>query len=396
MQKTRIECPEGKFCPYKTLEPTFAGGAVSCNRCPVGAEEKQLTHSEVKAVKTVLVILFILLIIGFVAKRKVNTDNERLKKKFSMHRESSEIQSIKRDKEKYKRLQPRLEMISQRLGKIQGKEEQQDVMSPHSISLSERKTVLYIDDKGDIIFDAAQFFNIIDQNDDGVLSFEEINQVLCLEEEKLNAFIASMRMRMTRGFEVKDPDKVARSTFVMCFIDALADASQFGPTPEEAGEIFDNIAEDVGMTKGGEIEYAKLYSAQLLISFLNDQQIYGIISRFKRRGDIDDVDTSRPSISISREDFIKFYPAFLEEVTNPGFRNSRRTITSMRSLGLTLKETANEGDDEGLDVAFQDLTLTVSMGKKEKVVVNKVSGRLRSNTMTAVMGGECLILSYHE
>ena len=149
------------------------------------------------------------------------------------------------------------------------------------------------------------------------------------------------------------------------------------------GETFDNIAEDVGMTNSCEIEYAKLYSSQLL-SFLNDQQVYGIISRFKRRGDIDDADNSRPlSIgSISREDFIKYYPIFLEEVTNPQFRTSRTTLTSMRNLGSTLKDIAKEENDEGLDVAFQDLTLTVSVGKREKVVVNKVSGRLRSDTMT--------------
>ena len=54
----------------------------------------------------------------------------------------------------------------------------------------------------------------------------------------------------------------------------------------------------------------------------------------------------------------------------------------MRNLGSTLKDIAKEENDEGLDVAFQDLTLTVSVGKREKVVVNKVSGRLRSDTMT--------------
>ena len=44
-------------------------------------------------------------------------------------------------------------------------------------------------------------------------------------------------------------------------------------------------------------------------------------------------------------------------------------------------------DARGLDVTFEHLTLTVKVGEKPVNVVDDVTGRLVSNTMTAVMGG---------
>lgn len=216
-------------------------------------------------------------------------------------------------------------------------------------------------------------------SNDGVLSFEEINSVLCLGDVQLRAFIVAMNK--IAGSGVDDTSKVSRSTFTKCFLDALADASQLQPTKEETEEIFDLIAEEVGTTSGGEIEYTELYNSYLS-SFLNDQQIYGIVSRFKRREVRASITSSIIATrGISREDFVNFYPQFLSEVSRPDYMSTRITLSSMMGLDY------NKGDMDGLDVAFENLSLTVIVGKEEKVVVNEVSGRLRSNTMTAVMGG---------
>jgi ABC-type multidrug transport system fused ATPase/permease subunit len=313
-----------------------------------------------------------------------------LKKRFLIKSKKSEVHAIKQDKEKYKLLQPKLEVISQRLGKLANDGTQpQDLASPRSIQLSDRKEILFINDDGDIIVDADKFFDILDKNNDGVLSFEEINTVLCLEDARLREFIASMRSSLSAASsEPEDHDKVARTTFTRHFLDALANASQLQPTEEESGEIFDLIAEEVGTTSKGEIEYSQLYNSYLS-SFLNDKQVYGIISSFKRQtnGILPQSSSHRRlsfanSAGISRHDFVKYYPQFLSDVTKPDFMNMRTTLlSSIRDFMAATEEL------DGLDVAFDNLTLTVTVGNSEKVVVNQVSGRLRSNTMTAVMGG---------
>jgi ABC-type multidrug transport system fused ATPase/permease subunit len=298
-------------------------------------------------------------------------------------------------------------VIAQRLSKLQNNESNSTSSHDNSISMTsprslhDRKTILFINKDGDIIFHASKFFDILDKNNDGMLSYEEINAILCLEESQLQAFIASMRgLEQQQQQQHDNPDKVSRSTFQKYFLDALANASQLQPTEEEAGEIFDVIAEEVGATPSGEIESQQLFYSYLS-TFLNDEQIYGIITGFKRRGaeterhSIDNTvastrrflaasmtNVAHSSSAISREAFVKLYPSFLSEVTDPHFVSARATLTSIRG-GL-----GNEKDGVGgLDVAFEDLTLAVQVGKTEKVVVNKVSGRLRSNTMTAVLGG---------
>jgi ABC-type dipeptide/oligopeptide/nickel transport system ATPase component len=51
------------------------------------------------------------------------------------------------------------------------------------------------------------------------------------------------------------------------------------------------------------------------------------------------------------------------------------------------------GDDEsrgqypGVDISFEDLSLSIKVGDDVIDVVDKVTGRIRAKTMTALMGG---------
>lgn len=126
---------------------------------------KSLTNTEVKILPIVLCVLLFVVLIGVVAKRKRDSNKEMLKKRFLIKSKKSEVHAIKQDKEKYKLLQPKLEVISQRLGKLANDGTQpQDLASPRSIQLSDRKEILFINDDGDIIVDADKFFDILDKN----------------------------------------------------------------------------------------------------------------------------------------------------------------------------------------------------------------------------------------
>ncbi|EJK75686.1 hypothetical protein THAOC_02585 [Thalassiosira oceanica] len=341
--KTKIICPAGLFCGAKTSAPTEFGGARTCNKCDAGADDPQLSKGELILQVTIFIVLVLLFVATWV-RRKIKFNIYQFKMNFDEGNRSEELQAIKRDKEKYSLLKPKLEVIAERLDKLRA---------------------------GDILFDANAFFDVLDRNGDGQLSFEEINTILCLNQEQLELFVENMRKRS----HVRRMDnRVSRATFDRGFLAALAEASQLGPTAEEVADLFDNISEGEEL-----IQYAKLYQSSLS-SFLSDLQIYGLVTRFKskqikpRRRDSVRAKLSvgnsaiQDSEGISRELFIDFYPAFLSEVIHD-------------ELG------ARKDGIDGLDVAFDRLTLTVSVGKLEKKVVNGVNGRLRPSTMTAVMGG---------
>lgn len=397
---TKVDCPAGVFCGYKTYDPAISGegGAKACARCPVGATSKRLTQGQITT-QYVILAAVCLLVIFKILKRKLKFDKEIMRKAFPVDRLDSEFQKMGSamglyeavKQEKYARLRPKLEVIAERLRKIEKNDEPQDKASTYGAALSSRSTILYIGKSGHIVFEADEFFDLLDKNNDGELSFTELNEVLCLSDELLASFISNMKERMKPMISWPPPspimkpsgsgdinanknDKVSRATFNKCFLNALADASQLQPTPEEAEELFTQIAKEVGSTsstddKNGGIEYNDLYRSSILSSFLSDLLIYGIISRFKKR-----LDGGKKRIS--QQDFIKYYPVFLAEVSQPNYKGKS-----------TMRIDSGQENEKGLDVAFENLSLTVTVGKKQVNVVDNVTGRLRSNTMTAVMGG---------
>ena len=151
------------FCPHKTSQPTFEGGAVDCDRCPVAAQKKSLSKTQ-RIVELVIFVVLCILVIIKALKRKVRIDQEKLKKTLNIDsltrsRGRSNKTEVTREQEKYKRLRPKLEVIANRLSKIQGKDgsqrsdaAQDQCTSP--TSLSRRSSILYLSQQGNIIFDA--------------------------------------------------------------------------------------------------------------------------------------------------------------------------------------------------------------------------------------------------
>ena len=79
---------------------------------------------------------------------------------------------------------------------------------------------------------------------------------------------------------------------------------------------------------------------------------------------------------LAREDFVEHYPQLLLEIT------------------MEADNPDPDSDDEtmhwsypGVDIAFQDLSLSIKVGDSTIRVVDGVTGRVRAKTMTALMGG---------
>ena len=79
---------------------------------------------------------------------------------------------------------------------------------------------------------------------------------------------------------------------------------------------------------------------------------------------------------VSKEDFTEHYPQLLLEVT----------VEDM-DLFDDEEDGGLKDDSLGVDISFEDLSLAVNVGGNAFPVVDRVTGRIRGKTMTALMGG---------
>ena len=396
-QKTKIQCREGIFCPYKTYAETFEGGAKNCDRCPPGAQTKRLSTPQM-IIQWVIFVLVAVLVMGTVIVRRMGLKREKIKEELHFDKvsrdkdEKPREQAAKLEQERFMRLRPKFEVIEQRLGRITRGNSQS--------TYSQQNSFYYRRKNGEIVFDADILFDILDKDGDGVLSLDEINQVLCLGDSQLRAFISTMQRHGNTSFgTTAGSDKISKAQFTRGFLDALADATQLDPSPREAKELFFRMQQDIGATDSDEILFDDLYRT-CLSQFLSDTQIHGIISRFRNMQQAAQ-NTGRETVhtqssfksaatfatyasvfsdfrrrkGIRLVEFVQYYPLFLGEVTHPDFE---ATGSFRRSVFQ------NDDGQGGLDVAFQNLCLTVKVGGKEVRVVDSVTGRLKANTLTGL------------
>ena len=313
------------------------------------------------------------------------------------------VLQVKERKRALNRLRPKLFRIQQRLEAYFQDKHNDDAHHQKSSGGVESHGV-WIHESGKTRYDAKKLFDILDVNSDGFLSYDELQLVLELNPDQLEEFVS--RMNQLDDEEGKDDSKVSRQCFARHFLQVLEETTYFGPTPEEVQMLFAELS-------AGEpsILYTSLYDSQLSL-FLTDPQINSLIALFKKsagtperlrrksrpsimaqsptvevdhegsemtRMDSGGVGGSRlfaiedPKRYLQYENFVEHYAAFLAHVTKANNSHSSTELVGDASRGV--------------DLAFQDLSLTVHVGGREIKVVNNVSGRLQAATMTALMGG---------
>lgn len=293
--------------------------------------------------------------------RKGSEEEAKLKNKLK-ERQHAELQKAK----------PMLAMIDKRLG---------------------NDYTTKLDDNGDLVdYDAEILFDAIDADGNGVLCFDELSKAMNLSGDQLLVFI--QMMNEVSGLHSKDisHSEVSRAVFSASFLDTIKAVSNFDPTQEDAEDLFDSIVQDSG--NGGTLNLENLKNSPLSL-FLNDKQILNLIRLFESNGFFPSPsdeetpakpqDTKRSSSSrssrrmskggprskrylkrqatINKESFAQLYPELLSEVVN----------------GV-------EEQLEPCDLHFENLSLHVNVNNTQLPVVNDVTGRVRSGTMTALMG----------
>ena len=312
------------------------------------------------------------------------------------------ILQAKQRKRALNRLRPKLFRIQQRLEAYFHDKHDDDAHHQKKIGAAESHGV-WIHESGKTRYDAKKLFDLLDVNQDGFLSYDELQLVLELNPDQLAEFVSRMNQLDDDG---KEDSKVSRDCFARYFLQVLEETTYFGPTPEEVQMLFVELA-------AGEpsILYTSLYDSQLSL-FLSDPQINSLIALFKKsaatperlrrksrpsliaQGATVEVDQDGSEMTrmdsggaggvrlfaiedskryLQYENFMEHYASYLAQVTKAHDSHS---------------STALVGDaSRGVDLAFQDLSLTVRVGGREIKVVNNVSGRLQAATMTALMGG---------
>ena len=262
-------CPAGSFCSHKSAKPW-----IECSNCEEGAMSIQRD--------TFGYIIFglgsLLLAIGvFVTCFRRYKKDLWDKQADLLANQVDSISVLKRRKEKMEqleRLKPQLEIIAKRLSKMEGTatpapEEGGPGPKKSSIpkvdSTTKTEEMIQLDKQH---FNAGRIFNFLDTNNDGKLSYEELNTVLGLEDVELRNFVRRMQ---ELGGQGEDSTEVSRGTFTRYFLNVLEENSHLHITVEEAAELYDEMLEEHDTTK---LKERMLYSSSSISRILTDQQIY--------------------------------------------------------------------------------------------------------------------------
>jgi len=276
-------------------------------------------------------------------------------------------------------IRPQLELLARRL-------RSRTVLSiggPHGSSLE---------------FDARELFDHIDTDGDGEVTYKELNRLLQLPHVELRDFARRMNQRALKPHDQKF---VSRSVFCRHFVAVLLKQRNLRPTADEAAALWDEMAEEA-LSRGNRrarivgLGSQAFYKNEHLSSFLTDQQIYDLFSILQGisasvgveppasdgqsilRTRLGQTVLGRNSVQrpqgVTRTAFINNYSETLTEILGSDADPSTITVAPQVQGG-------------GVDIAFENLSLTVKVGKKDVKVVDTVTGRLRAGTMVSLMGG---------
>lgn len=387
-------CPKNRYCPHKTEIPEIV-----CLQCDEGEEVLRRDIYGFTVIVLILVGLF-----TYAAMLVLKRYRKDLYETFTElgNRQLNPVHQMKIYQEEQARLEkikPKLFAIAERVkslrdeqpsnGSSMSRQESSESSTPR-FGLSQREPISFGED-GKIRYHPRLLFESLDTSNDNYLNYDELQCVLDLKPEQLSEFVRRMN---ELGGEKEEKDCVSRPCFVRHFLQVLQESSSFAPTPEEAGALFDELD-----TEGhGSIKSSSLYTSSLAY-FLTDPQINQMIKEFRHIeeshvGGAGGAPTSERSTEepssfffkkeretasriITRETFSKLYPAILQKV-----------VEEPEAVPLSIRALSVRKDPDTVDLCFQNLCLAVTVGEGQKVnVVNNVSGRVSSGTMTALMGG---------
>ena len=180
-----------------------------------------------------------------------------------------------------------------------------------------------------------------------------MNQVLHLSEHKFYRLQYCLLLTTT--------NKISSEEFDKYFPDALFRAQHMEPTEDDVKELFKKLDTDNDHV----IKESELFSSYLSF-ILEEDEINNLIKKFRVYDHSGGVLKTR-NVTITEVDFIDNYPRLLLELTA-------------------------ESDEQGTELVFRDLTMTINTINGMKTIVDNVTGKIPARSLTALMGGSGLLL----
>ena len=195
-------------------------------------------------------------------------------------------------------------------------------------------------------------FKDMDADGKGFVTFDDLQRVLNLSPKKFSRLQYCLLLDTT--------DKLAEEEFDEYFPDALFRAEQIEPSEQDVQELFTKLDQDKNKVLKGE----ELYQSYLIF-FLEESEINDLYKKFRALNHGLLFGKPLKGVQITEEQFLTHFAEFLEDVTA-------------------------ESHDQGTEITFKDLNLTVITNTGEKkTIVSSVSGEVPAKAMTALMGGKC-------
>jgi Ca2+-binding EF-hand superfamily protein len=265
-----LPCPAGSYCPHKSDQPW-----ITCSRCEEGSLELKRDAFGYVFFSFVVVVL---LLTSCVLKRREYQSKVFAKQLELLARQADSLNVSKRRnvrQEQLERLKPKLDILARRLER---RRPPRMARSPASQSTTHST-----------IFDTRKLYDLLDNDGNGKISYQELNAVLELNQHELQNFVRRMRELgqmdddTINNDESEDyyynhhrnqEDTVSRAVFVKHFIQVLDETSQLSVTPQEAAALWDQMEADNGSK--GYVDESMLYTSPIA-TFLDDRQIYVLI-----------------------------------------------------------------------------------------------------------------------
>ena len=296
-----INCKKGYFCPHKTSEPW-----IRCYGCDAGAEEMVRDVIGYVVLSGALIVGLVAIFMALLKKYRAELFAQQME---LLSRQADSLRTAVQYKERQQqleRLRPKLDIIAQRLAKMEQSTKSEsfvssssggsasiDTASPPTSPLQKpmrkaplgiptnqpavKDTVAGTSSDGQIKFDAKKLFDLLDADESGDISYEEMNVVLELMPYELQNFVTRMQ---ELGGKQSTETKVTRPVFCRYFLQVLEETKQLTVSPNEAAGIYDSIAAENGR---GFVTEAMLYTSSLS-NFLSDQQILSLIKVRRQKG----------------------------------------------------------------------------------------------------------------
>lgn len=359
--ETKITCPAGFFCPVKTDEPY-----IKCDGCGEGALDMERSDWLI-AVIAPCAVLFVAIMVNYARRNRITLELEDAKR-LEILRNCSECEQaldLKNEAE-FERVLPLLEGMAAKIDKMIKGNPEIYMHLPSRIIFRHPRDWLCVD------IDAGKLFSFLDVDFTGELTYDELNEVLQLNDIKLKAFMTNMNHRIGT---LQSETEISKTQFTQYFFETLVVIDNFGPSAKQAEELYDELCELSSGENGAFLE-SDFYNSRLQ-NFLDDIQINELIKGLRTSGPARKFSNGGPilsqlsTITIQKRIFVKAYPNILNRITHNNYVSDRQ----------------NEAEDfnKGIDIAFKNLSLEVSVAKKKIRILDHLTGRIKAGTMTALM-----------